>query len=76
MGGTGEITGNFSRDQAVDLSVKLNAGALPVPIKILEERTIGATLGQDSIEKESDRRSCRNRRSYGFHGFDLADCLE
>lgn len=51
LGGTGEITGNFSKDQAVDLSVKLNAGALPVPVKILEERTVGATLGQDSIEK-------------------------
>lgn len=51
LGGTGEITGNFTREQAVDLSVKLNAGALPVPVKILEERTVGATLGQDSIEK-------------------------
>jgi preprotein translocase subunit SecD len=51
LGGTGEITGNFSRDQAVDLAVKLNAGALPVPVKILEERTVGATLGQDSIQK-------------------------
>lgn len=51
LGGTGEITGNFTRDQAIDLAVKLNAGALPVPVKILEERTVGATLGQDSIEK-------------------------
>ncbi|HEY9787197.1 MAG TPA: protein translocase subunit SecD [Candidatus Obscuribacterales bacterium] len=51
LGGTGEITGSFSRDQAIDLAVKLNAGALPVPVKILEERTVGATLGQDSIEK-------------------------
>lgn len=51
LGGTGEITGNFSKEQALDLSYKLNAGALPVPIKILEERTVGATLGQDSIDK-------------------------
>lgn len=51
MGGSGEITGNFTKEQAVDLSVKLNAGALPVPITILEERTVGATLGQDSIDK-------------------------
>lgn len=51
LGGTGEITGNFNKDQAVDLSVKLNAGALPVPVRILEERTVGATLGQDSIHK-------------------------
>lgn len=51
MGGRGQITGSFSRDQAVDLALKLNAGALPVPIEILEERTVGATLGQDSIHK-------------------------
>jgi preprotein translocase subunit SecD len=51
LGGNGEITGNFTKDQAIDLSVKLNAGALPVPVKILEERTVGATLGQDSIKK-------------------------
>jgi preprotein translocase subunit SecD len=51
LGGNGEITGNFTKDQAVDLAVKLNAGALPVPVKILQERTVGATLGQDSIHK-------------------------
>lgn len=51
LAGNGEITGNFTREQAVDLAVKLNAGALPVPVKILEERTVGATLGQDSIQK-------------------------
>jgi preprotein translocase subunit SecD len=51
LAGSGEITGNFTKDQAVDLAVKLNAGALPVPITILEERTVGATLGQDSIHK-------------------------
>lgn len=51
LAGNGEITGNFTREQAVDLSVKLNAGALPVPVRILEERTVGATLGQDSIHK-------------------------
>lgn len=50
-GGSGEITGSFTKEQAVDLSLKLNAGALPVPVTILEERTVGATLGQDSINK-------------------------
>ncbi|MBX9720398.1 MAG: hypothetical protein K2X81_03290, partial [Candidatus Obscuribacterales bacterium] len=50
-GGTGEITGSFTKDQAVDLALKLNAGSLPTKIVILEERTVGATLGQDSIEK-------------------------
>ncbi|MBU6454625.1 MAG: protein translocase subunit SecD [Cyanobacteria bacterium REEB67] len=51
MGGHGQITGTFTKEQACDLADKLNAGALPVPIEILEERTVGATLGQDSIQK-------------------------
>jgi preprotein translocase subunit SecD len=50
-GGDGEITGSFTKEQAVDLATKLNAGSLPTKIEILEERTVGATLGQDSIEK-------------------------
>lgn len=50
-GGSGEITGSFTKDQAVDLALKLNAGALPTTVAILEERTVGATLGQDSIDK-------------------------
>jgi preprotein translocase subunit SecD len=50
-GGDGEITGSFTKDQAVDLAMKLNAGSLPTKIEILEERTVGATLGQDSIQK-------------------------
>jgi len=51
LAGSGEITGNFDKEQAVDLALKLNAGALPVPVKIIEERSVGATLGQDSIKK-------------------------
>ncbi len=51
LGGTGTIQGSFTRDQAADLMAKLNAGALPTKVVILEERTVGATLGQDSIEK-------------------------
>ena len=50
-GGTGEITGSFSKEQSIDLALKLNAGSLPTNVEILEERTVGATLGQDSIEK-------------------------
>lgn len=50
-GGDGEITGSFTKDQAIDLAMKLNAGSLPTKIDILEERTVGATLGQDSIQK-------------------------
>lgn len=49
--GSGDITGSFTKEQAIDLALKLNAGSLPTKVVILEERTVGATLGQDSIEK-------------------------
>ena len=48
--GSGEITGNFTVQDATDLSVLLNAGALPAPIKIIEERSVGPDLGADSIK--------------------------
>ncbi len=51
IGGNGVISGQFSVEQAKQLSIQLNAGALPVPIKILEQRSIGASLGQESINK-------------------------
>lgn len=50
-GGRGRITGQFTVEEARRLARQLNAGALPVPIKVLEERSIGATLGQESVEK-------------------------
>ncbi len=50
VGGTGQITGNFTVEEANDLSLLLRAGALPAPMKILEERTVGPDLGADSIE--------------------------
>jgi preprotein translocase subunit SecD len=49
-GGTAVITGNFTLQQASDLSLQLRAGALPVPIKIVENQTVGATLGADSVQ--------------------------
>lgn len=51
LGGNALITGQFTTDEARNLSIQLNAGALPVPVKILEQRFIGPTLGQESIEK-------------------------
>jgi len=50
---TGEavISGEFNLEEAKRLSVQLNAGALPVPIKIIEQRNIGATLGAGSVQK-------------------------
>ena len=50
-GGEGQIEGRFTAEEAQDLAVQLNAGALPVPVKIIQERSVGATLGQDSIDK-------------------------
>ena len=50
---TGEavITGEFTLDEAKKLSIQLNAGALPVPVKVIEQRNIGATLGSESVRK-------------------------
>lgn len=50
-GGNAVITGQFSVEGAKNLAIQLNAGALPVPIKILEQRSIGPTLGQESVNK-------------------------
>ena len=48
-GGSGIITGNFSSQEATDLAVLLRAGALPAPLEIVEERSVGPGLGADSI---------------------------
>lgn len=50
-GGSASITGSFSMEDARDLAIVLRAGALPAPVKIIEERIVGPTLGADSIEK-------------------------
>lgn len=50
-GGTARITGNFTMEEARDLAIVLRAGALPAPVKVLEERTVGPSLGKDSIRK-------------------------
>ncbi|MBV8538094.1 MAG: protein translocase subunit SecD [Alphaproteobacteria bacterium] len=49
LGGRGQISGNFTARSASDLAVLLRAGALPAPLKIIEERSIGPGLGADSI---------------------------
>jgi len=49
-GGQAQITGSFTMEEARDLAIVLRAGALPAPVKILEERTVGPSLGQDSID--------------------------
>jgi len=50
-GGQARITGNFTTEEAHDLAIALRAGALPAPVFILEERTVGPSLGSDSIQK-------------------------
>ena len=47
----GRITGDFTTDEANDLALVLRSGALPVPVTIEQERTVGPSLGQESIEK-------------------------
>ena len=48
-GGRGQISGSFTTASAQDLAVMLRAGALPAPLKVIEERTVGADLGSDAI---------------------------
>jgi len=50
LGGTGQISGNFSVQEANDLAILLRSGALPAKLTVIEERTVGASLGADSIE--------------------------
>ena len=49
VGGSGQISGNFTFQSAADLALLLRSGALPAPLNIIEERTVGPELGQDSI---------------------------
>jgi preprotein translocase subunit SecD len=50
-GGQARITGRFTMEEARDLAIVLRAGALPAPVEILEERTVGPSLGADSIRQ-------------------------
>ena len=50
-GGLAVITGDFGLDEAKNLSIQLNAGALPVPVNLIERKTVQASLGADSVER-------------------------
>lgn len=50
-GGSAVITGTFTTDEAKSLAIQLNAGALPVPIHLVQQQTVGASLGADSVSK-------------------------
>jgi preprotein translocase subunit SecD len=51
LGGSGVINGRFTLDEARNLVIQLKYGALPVPLKVVQSRTVGPTLGQDSVQK-------------------------
>ncbi len=50
-GGSAQISGSFSEQEATDLAIVLRAGSLPAPVNILEDRTVGPSLGRDSIQQ-------------------------
>jgi preprotein translocase subunit SecD len=50
-GGSAQISGSFTEQEATDLAIILRAGSLPAPVTILEDRTVGPSLGQDSIDQ-------------------------
>ncbi len=50
-GGAATITGNFSAEAARDLEVQLRGGSLPLPVEVIEQRTIGATLGSENVQR-------------------------
>lgn len=51
LGGSAQISGNFTYEDATDLAIVLRIGALPAPVEIIQNLTVGASLGRDSIEK-------------------------
>lgn len=51
--GTGQITGSFTYEEANNLAVQMRYGSLPVPLKVVESRVIGPTLGKDSLDKST-----------------------
>ncbi|WP_420208162.1 protein translocase subunit SecD [Candidatus Electronema sp. JC] len=51
LGGSAQISGSFTTEEAADLAIVLRAGALPAPVEVIQNMTVGASLGQDSISK-------------------------
>ncbi len=51
LGGAAQITGSFTHEEASDLAIVLRVGALPAPVDIIQNMTVGASLGQDSIDR-------------------------
>jgi preprotein translocase subunit SecD len=53
VGGSGEITGSFTQEEANNLAVQLRYGSLPIPLKVAEINSVGPTLGEDSLRKSA-----------------------
>ncbi len=51
LGGSAQISGSFTHEEATDLAIVLRVGALPAPVDIIQNMTVGASMGQDSIQK-------------------------
>ncbi|MGR0480493.1 MAG: protein translocase subunit SecD [Candidatus Electronema sp. V4] len=51
LGGSAQISGSFTTEEAADLAIVLRAGALPAPVEIIQNMTVGASLGQDAIDQ-------------------------
>lgn len=51
IGGSAQISGSFSHEEAADLAIVLRVGALPAPVEVIQNLTVGASLGQDSIDR-------------------------
>lgn len=51
LGGSAQISGSFSHEEASDLAIVLRVGALPAPVDVIQNMTVGSTLGKDSIQK-------------------------
>ncbi len=49
-GGTSTITGTFTEDEAKDLAALIEGGSLPVPVEVIDQRTVGPSLGKDAIQ--------------------------
>ena len=72
-GGTGQITGNFTIDEASNLAILLRSGALPAKLTVVEERTVGPGLGQDSIDAGKRAAYVGGGARRGLHDRDLRD---
>ena len=67
LGGSGQISGSFTVESANDLAILLRAGALPAPLTIIEERTVGPGLGQDFDRQRQTFVLCRRGDGDRFH---------